>query len=54
MLKFTISEDSLPFGFLEEVDISWTSIAIDCIKTEFSNLSNSKCEVIFENNYDFL
>ncbi len=52
MKEFALAEDSLPFDFFEEIGFSFQELAIECIKTKFTTLSHSECEIIFEDNYD--
>jgi hypothetical protein len=54
MKKFTIAEDELPFDFLEKISISWSNIALECIKKKFTDLSISECERIYNKNFDLL
>jgi hypothetical protein len=48
MKKITLAEDSLPFNYLEELDISLESLAIRCINEKFPRLNFEECENIFE------
>lgn len=52
MKEFTLSEDSLPLSFFDEIGFSFQEIAVECIKRKFTTLSHSECDVIFEKNYD--
>jgi hypothetical protein len=52
MKEFTLAEDSLPFNFFEEIELSFQEIAVECIKEGLITLSHSECESIFEVNYD--
>jgi hypothetical protein len=48
MIQFTISEDSFPYSFFEEINFSFENIAIGCIKKKFPKLSQSE----LKKNYD--
>ena len=52
MKKFTLAEDSLPFGYFDVIGFSFRESSIKCIKRKFTNLSHSECETVFEDNYD--
>lgn len=51
-LKFTIPEDSLPFDFLEKLNISFEEIFTISLKKKFPEFSKKDCEIIFESNID--
>lgn len=48
MIQFTISEDSFPYSFFEEINFSFKNIAIGCIKKKFPKLSQSEIEKIYD------
>jgi hypothetical protein len=52
MIEFTLSEDSLPFSYCEELDFSFEDLAIKCINNKFPHLSYEECENVFEENSD--
>jgi hypothetical protein len=52
MIEFTLSEESLPFDFFDEIGFSIKDLAIEGIKRKYSALPYAKCEIIFEKNYD--
>ena len=48
MIQFTISEDSFPYSFFEEINFSFENIAIGCIKRKFQKLSQSELKKIYD------
>ena len=52
MTKFTLAEDSLPFNYFEELDISFENLAVMCINKKFPQLSYEESESVFEENSD--
>lgn len=54
MIEFTLAEDSLPFNYLEELDISMDRLAIRCINEKFPHLNLEECENIFEEHIDII
>jgi hypothetical protein len=52
MEKIIVPKDEMPFSLLEEIGISWSSIAFECIQKKFTELSILECEKILDDNYD--
>jgi hypothetical protein len=50
--EFTVEEDFLPHGFFYEIGFSFETLAIDCLKRKFPNLSEEQTQLLYDENYD--
>ena len=54
MVKFTLSKDSLPFSFFDEVGFSLQNPLIESIKEKYPGLSQKECGLVLDKNEDVI
>jgi len=53
-MNFTLSEDSLPFSFFDEVQFSYEQSVIESIQEKYSDLTIEECTEVYNSNYDII